>query len=253
MIAMSAPEGELVRDGAVLLTFTGVPSALFNAAFLFEVGDRAPEVIDAALAFLGDRGVPFGLLISERREPLAAALTREAGFVAGVRLPGMVLEDFSALPPEHVAPIERVRSDFRYDDFTIVTCEGFEIPEHLAQTLFSPALMDTEGCEVYVGYVDGAPAVSGVLVRSDGVAGVYNIATRPQYRGRGLGEAMSWHVVRRGLATGCDIAVLQASGAGLPIYERMGFRHLDDYTVFTLPERDEASSEASGASPSEVV
>jgi hypothetical protein len=55
---------------------------------------------------------------------------------------------------------------------------------------------------------------------SDGVAGVYNVATSVAARGRGFGEALTW---RATLADPSLPAVLQSSAMGRPIYERMGY------------------------------
>ena len=50
------------------------------------------------------------------------------------------------------------------------------------------------------------------------------MSTVPAARRRGYGEAMTARVVADGIAAGCDVAVLQASEAGRPIYERLGFQ-----------------------------
>ena len=53
---------------------------------------------------------------------------------------------------------------------------------------------------------------------------VYEIATIPSARRRGYGAAMTARVVLDASAAGCDVAALQASASGRPIYERVGFR-----------------------------
>ena len=46
---------------------------------------------------------------------------------------------------------------------------------------------------------------------------------------------MTAHVVADGLVTGCDVAALQASEMGRPIYERLGFRTVVRYATYTDP------------------
>jgi predicted acetyltransferase len=58
------------------------------------------------------------------------------------------------------------------------------------------------------------------------------VATRAKFRRRGVGEALTWHAVREGVAAGCRSATLQASEMGRPIYERMGFRLVAPYKTF---------------------
>jgi predicted GNAT family acetyltransferase len=66
-------------------------------------------------------------------------------------------------------------------------------------------------------------------------AGVYNVATPAPYRGRGYGAALTWAVLAEGAARGCTHGVLQASGAGYPVYRRMGFRDLGRYVHLQGP------------------
>jgi ribosomal protein S18 acetylase RimI-like enzyme len=68
----------------------------------------------------------------------------------------------------------------------------------------------------------------------DGVALIFNVATRPNHRRRGIGEAMTWWAVNHGIEAGCDLAFLQASPDGLPLYERMGFRHVMEMATWSL-------------------
>jgi predicted acetyltransferase len=85
---------------------------------------------------------------------------------------------------------------------------------------------------VYVGYANGAPVVSGLGWRTGRTIGVYAIATLPKARRRGYAAAMTARVVTDGLANGCDLAALQASELGRPIYERLGFRVDVRYTAY---------------------
>ncbi len=64
---------------------------------------------------------------------------------------------------------------------------------------------------------------------------MYSIATVPSARRRGFGAAMTARVVADGLAAGCDVAALQASEMGRPIYERLGFRTVVSYAAYARP------------------
>jgi len=62
------------------------------------------------------------------------------------------------------------------------------------------------------------------------------VATLPEARGRGYGEAVSW------AATLCRPelpATLQASSMGRPVYERMGYRSVADFTLWVRSHRGE--------------
>ncbi len=109
------------------------------------------------------------------------------------------------------------------------------MPMDLARRLLTLHTLSAPGAEFYVGYVDGEPVASSALIATDGTAGVWNVGCLPSHRRRGIGEAMTWHAVRRGAEIGCDIANLQASEIGQPIYERMGFSTVAPYKTFVRP------------------
>jgi GNAT superfamily N-acetyltransferase len=95
-----------------------------------------------------------------------------------------------------------------------------------------PHLLDRPESVVYVGYLDGSPVVSGLGWRSGRTIGVYSIATVESARRRGFGAAMVARVVADGATAGCDVAALQASEMGRPIYERLGFRTVVRYVAY---------------------
>lgn len=147
---------------------------------------------------------------------------------AGSMTPGMV-----AFPIDHrirMAPnlprfeIRRVTDAAGLEDHRVVVTEGFGVARSIAIETTGLGLLGTPECTIYVGYAGGLPVTSGLGWRSGRVIGVYAISTVPAARRHGYGEAMTTRVMADGIAAGCDVAVLQASEAGRPMYERLGFR-----------------------------
>ena len=75
----------------------------------------------------------------------------------------------------------------------------------------------------FIGELDGRPAsVAGAwLVGDDAVIGW--VATVPDARRRGLGSLVTARAVEWAFERSARFAVLQASPAGRPVYERIGF------------------------------
>jgi GNAT superfamily N-acetyltransferase len=65
----------------------------------------------------------------------------------------------------------------------------------------------------YLGYLDGA----------EGVAGLYEVSTHPDYSRRGIGTLMSLYALRWASREGYCVSVLNSSEVAVPVYERMGY------------------------------
>lgn len=91
--------------------------------------------------------------------------------------------------------------------------------QRAAAVLLSPAAPQW----FYVGYLNGEPVATAEATVHDGTVGLYNIATRPAFRGRGIGSILTWRPLRDARAVGCDLAVLQATPEGAGLYRRLGF------------------------------
>jgi GNAT superfamily N-acetyltransferase len=62
--------------------------------------------------------------------------------------------------------------------------------------------------------------------------GVYFVNTDPEWRGRGVGTAMTATALRAAAAAGARLACLDASAMGLSIYLRLGFEQVGAITQF---------------------
>jgi GNAT superfamily N-acetyltransferase len=218
--------GSVVREeGGVTAFGSGLPIPLCNQVVV-TADDAAEAGMTAAIRALRARGSPFYLVlrrgIDDRFGPLAIDLG--LAHVADL-LPGMAVHP---IPPAVAVPegheIRRIADAAGLADHIRTLAEGFEIPEPIVRPWVGEELWRRNGCAVYVGYTDGRPVTTGFGVRTGNTIGVYNIATLEMARRRGYGAAMTARVVADGAADGCDVAILQASEMGRPIYERLGFR-----------------------------
>jgi GNAT superfamily N-acetyltransferase len=230
------------RDGGTVSILSAIPFDWFNQILI-----ERPDASAAALAAVVDAGLGHagGVVVRLRDgedDRFIPTLT-QGGLVAAdeaTMTPGMVASPIdhdaiaSALAPD-TSPgfeIHRVTDAVGIDDHRRVASEGFGTPPSVAFGTTCRELLDRPDCVVYVGYADGTPVVSGLGWRTGRTIGVYAIATLPTARRRGYGAAMTARVVTDGMAAGCDVAALQASAVGRPIYERLGFRVVVRYVAY---------------------
>jgi len=83
--------------------------------------------------------------------------------------------------------------------------------------------------------VEGTPVATGEATVHDGVAGLYNICTLPDFRHRGYGTAMTLQPLRYAHAAHCHTAILQATEQGARIYKRLGFETFGIITEYKPP------------------
>lgn len=75
----------------------------------------------------------------------------------------------------------------------------------------------------YVAYLDGEPSAAVVILPVDGDASVWEVATLPEARGRGLCGKLLHRALCDARERGCDLSTLQATKLGEPVYARLGY------------------------------
>jgi GNAT superfamily N-acetyltransferase len=234
--------GEAADQDDLLLHHCGFPMVNLNLAHVKDPDADPRELCERASAWFRERALPFLLTLRADRAGHFAAWLRAAGWqaqpgVPALRLrlpaPGAALDPAAGRVPG--LEIRRVRTDADLEAFQRTAFVGFSLPEPAARLYLTPALRDTPEVALLLGCLDGRPACTSLVILRGEVAGIYWVATLPEARRRGLGEAITWAAVREGSQAGCAVASLQASEMGRPIYERMGFEWTYDYARWSPP------------------
>jgi ribosomal protein S18 acetylase RimI-like enzyme len=85
---------------------------------------------------------------------------------------------------------------------------------------------------LFVGYLGATPIATAELIAAGGVAGLYNVATEPAHRRKGIGSALTVHALAAARAAGETLAILQAAPARERLYARLGFRPIGTILEF---------------------
>lgn len=232
---------KVTRGGGVVTILTGLPFDWFNQ-ILIERKEATPAGVLAGVAQARERSPSFVVRLREGPDDRFIPTLAQAG-LASVRedaaTPGMVAFPIdhdaiaSQAPPE--LEIRRVTDVAGIDAHRQVVTAGFGSDPAVALGTACANLLDRPDCVVYVGYAGGDPVVSGLGWRTGRTIGVYSIATVESARRRGYGAAMTARVIADGAVAGCDVAALQASEMGRPIYQRLGFRTVVKYARYMDP------------------
>ena len=241
LLGTQVPGAVLKRADGVVLFATGMPVRLFNQV-LVEAADASPDAIEDAVALARARGDHYVVNLRVGEDDRHLALVADLGLVPlspEPWMPGMALfplpaERSTALPPGH--EIRAVTDTMGLRDHAETAAAGFGMPVEWLESVMTEEALGDPRATIYVGYTDGVPVTTGFGYRTERTIGVYNIATIESARRRGYGAAMTWRIIDDGRAGGCDVAILQASDMGFPVYEKMGFRTVVEYMGYVDPE-----------------
>ena len=235
----SLPGMHLKQIGpGVISLMSGLPIATLNGVFTDAV---RPDVTDIDRAAAGLAGLPLPWSIQFRGEPEPAAerVAARYGLTARETLPLMVYrpESGQQAPPARESAAAAVRAAGQQDraDYTAALAAGMEAPPEIMTPFGSPEAFALPGGVPYLAREDGQIVSVGFGMFAGPITGIFNIATRPANRGRGYGRAVTSRIVADGIARGADLAYLQSSPDGYPLYESMGFRTVEMWTYLSSP------------------
>jgi GNAT superfamily N-acetyltransferase len=203
----------------------------FNAAM--GTSATGPEILERARRWYAARDRGFTLYLRGARDAELVETCRAAGLTQLGDMPGMVLER----PPAIASAVELVDDDAgraTFVDVCIAAWESMGLKAAAFQKHFAdPRLLNRPHLKIALARdAEGRACATALAFLSHGIAGIYWVGTRPDARGRGLGEAVTSGVARWAFDHGARAVVLQASAQGEPVYRRMGFRVITRYPWF---------------------
>jgi ribosomal protein S18 acetylase RimI-like enzyme len=232
MLARVRPELVLADSGLPCDTFNFICRARLDAT-----GARA-AALDAVSHFAGVER-PFSWWVGPAEQPRHLGdILRQIGLEKAETELAMALslDALSDAVPVPGLEVRRVRSAAELDTFARLSAANWDPPDEQVLAFYrktASALLSDEAPQwLYAGYLDGEPVATAEATVQAGTVGLFNIATRPAFRGRGIGSLMTWQPLRDARAAGCDLGVLQAAAAGVGIYRRLGFASFGEITEY---------------------
>jgi hypothetical protein len=197
------------------------------AALLRPVLDASDPVLDEIAEFFApdDEGTPF-LVMSATPMP---SLTGRGWTLMGH--PPLMFRPAgpAAVPEPEGLEIVEVHDEATLAEFDRTMVEAYPVTPMQGRRTFSTGVFDAPGWRMWLGYLDGEPVATSAAHLTDSFVDVEWISARAEYRGRRIGEAMTWQAT---LAAPDLPAMLFASDLGQPVYERMGYLRLSRVTLW---------------------
>jgi len=247
VLAEGRPHADILELDGVSIASLGAVFQMFNAAFLNRRVTTLKDLEDrltCARHLFTLRGLPWAFWICE--DWLARPVRRdlvdvceEFGLRTAAEMPGMTVESLRPAKrfalttrPQPNLDIRRAECPQSMDDFRDVGSACFFVPAAWFNEVFDDSVPSRD-FTCWVGYSNNRPVATAATVVSDGVIGLYNVATIPDQRGKGYAEAITRHaIVSASRESGLQRVILQSTAQGERLYKRLGFREVSRVVVF---------------------
>ncbi|MEP6716937.1 MAG: GNAT family N-acetyltransferase [Terriglobia bacterium] len=241
VLAKGRVHGDVLELPGLTIASLGAAFQMFNTAFLSSpVTDKADleSRLESARLHFRSRRIEWAFWLCDgwlegRVRRNVTQIFQRFGLRLSSEMPGMIGSPLGkprrSLPALDMRP---VNSESTLNDFRAIGSVSFHVPYDWFSEVFDASVAAGQRdflCNV--GYLHGEPVATSASLRSNGVVGLYNIATAPAYRGRGYGEAITRMTMQNALKAG-EPVVLQSTSQGLRIYERLGFREVTRILVY---------------------
>lgn len=191
---------------------------------------NADETIQETIDYFSSKDLPFTWHVDPGDTPADLPERLEKNGLILSSGPGMALalSEFKAPEPPEGFSCERVRTQEMLKTFSKLLPEAYGFPEFawedFAQIIMSVGIRD-DLCN-YIGFLDERPVTTSSVFYADGVAGVYNVATLPEARGRRIGSMITATPLIDARKIGYKISILHSTAMGYNLYRRLGYEEI---------------------------
>jgi GNAT superfamily N-acetyltransferase len=223
------PGAELLETAEVFGARTDVPVPFFSGIARTTLEDAS--TIDRVKASFQGRHAAFRWWLTPSVQPAnLETLLLERGFRHVYDARGMVADLGSVAVGKTLGPdvsIRRVTSVDEFEPWLDIFLLSFARPPQERAFWRQPYEFFGFGADArwahYVGFLGDTPVSTTSVLMAGDLAGIYNVATIPAARGRGVGRAVTLAAMEHGKERGAVKAVLQSSEMGYPVYRSIGY------------------------------
>ncbi|MEU6599705.1 GNAT family N-acetyltransferase [Streptomyces flaveolus] len=225
------------QDDRLTYYRSGLPHPSLNAVLRLHAADRIDQCVERAAHALA--GVPWLWWVGPDTDPEVRDRLVARGATRVGSMPIMVvgtdrLPDIGGPPGLEIETVDTMDA---LTEWVRVYSASFGFAAHLQDGIVrcEATRPDAPALVRFTGRLHGQPVGTALMFAAHDVAGVYVVTTAEDHRRRGIGAALTCAALRAGRERGLRTGTLHASGLGVGVYRRMGFRTVDAYELFQLP------------------
>jgi GNAT superfamily N-acetyltransferase len=234
MIGRPFPRVDQTDRPGLTITWPNTHFPFYNGLFLTGELTDAKVLLDRvqeAAAYMRSRANRGWLVVcldnvrGAAKESLPTILD-QAKCVQAIPMTGMVGNILPMEASGHPAlRFERVLDDSTIQECAQINCVSYDVPPETSLSLIKEHTLWHEHAYGFVAYEGDKPVSTATAIINEGRLFLFLVATMPEARCKGYGEAVVRHALQTAHeATGIRRTVLHATGAGYPLYLRLGYR-----------------------------
>jgi hypothetical protein len=223
-------------------TESSIPDALFNSVLSAEFSiDTVKDKISEIKSNYSQKGLSFCWWVGPNSKPtsLEDSLIENKFHLYG-EVQGMALDiksaDLSRPLPTGITLIA-AKSESHFSSWIKPLAIAFHMSEEGAKgykKIFADLAKLSDDIQHYIAFLDGEPVASSSIYydKNSKAVGVYNCATIPAARNKGIITALICHSLLAAYNKGYESAVLQASPMSKGLFQEIGFESCSSYKVY---------------------
>jgi GNAT superfamily N-acetyltransferase len=234
VFARTTPGGRIEEHDGLVLVDCLATDSMGNVAIVTAAPQDPANAIEEAEAFFAPNHRPWILFALPRASLNLERAAAEHGLRDEGRFAGLLLDPIPVNVPRMPDGVEvrRVEGVEELQTFERTASRAYEVESGPVYD----GWLNYPGFSFHLAYFRGKPVATATLVASHGIAGIVYVGSVPESRGHGFAQAVVWSAIQYGRDQGLRASALWATPMGQPMYERMGFRPVTEYRIWSPPE-----------------
>jgi GNAT superfamily N-acetyltransferase len=208
-----------------------------NLAFCNRVGGTSEisdeEIFDVSTRYFDS--VPFRWFV-DAQDKVQIKKLLDNQFIHVVSYPGMILELKNLAPHNYndaiaITEIHDAKDIKQWIDI-IAKSYGLNGDEFIKFIAYLRANCPPNSLQFYTAFYEANPIATTMTIQHKDIVGVHWVGTVPEYRGKGIGYAITYQSLIDAKKNHASKAILMASELGKPVYTKMGFNVFATYEVY---------------------
>lgn len=205
--------------------------AIFNRVLntnlpTYEIDQKIQETIQ----YFESKSLPFEWHVDPQSRPNYLADRLEKAGLERKESQGMATRIENLVLPKEPKGFryEKATSQENIEEFSKLLVEAYGMTE-FGGSIFRDCIIKigvSEDFQHYIGYLDDKPVGTSSIFYAVGVAGLFNVSTLPEARGKRVGSVMSSVPFVDAVDKGYKIGILHSTEMGYNVYKRLGFQEI---------------------------